>query len=96
MPTRTYVPGLKLAIEALRRYVSKYNNQLEKNTWSFLWAVAELLLDIAEVLLAVMQAQTPSGAPYDPDIHPDTSGYINQINGAFQKFIESVGAGAGV
>lgn len=95
MAGRTYIPGFRLAIDVLRRYVGKYSKQLEKNSWSFLWALAEFLLDIAEICLAVIQAQTPQGEAYDPSIVLDSSPYINQVQGAFNKFLATVQPGGG-
>jgi len=88
---KTYVPGFRLAIDVMRRYVAKYSTKLENNTSPFLWALASLLLDVAEILLAVLSAQTPMGEAYDPDIVLDTSGYINQVQGAFNKFFDAIG-----
>lgn len=92
---RTYMVGFRLAIDGLRRYVSKYSTQIEKNSWSFLWYLAEFLLDLAEIMLAIIEAQTPLGEAYDPDIVLDSSPYINQVQGAFDKFMASVAADAG-
>lgn len=92
---RTYVPGLRIAIDGIRRYIGRYSKQLEKNSWSFLWALAEFLLDLAEIMLAVIEAQTPLGEAYDPDILLDSSPYINQVQGAFEKFMAQVSAAEG-
>lgn len=84
---------MRLFVEAMRRYIAKYAPKLENNTSAFLWALAELLLDIAEIFLAVANDETNSDGQYDPSIPVATSGYINQAQGAFNKFLESVGAG---
>lgn len=89
---RTFVPGIKLALDKLRKYIAKYQNQLQENMWPFLWALIELALDIVEIALVVLAAQTPAGEAYDPDVVLPTSGYINQVRGAVDKFFASVGA----
>lgn len=90
MPRRTYVPGLKLATNVLRRFIARYRDKYVNNVSVFLFALADLLLDLADILIAYIEAASDNGGHYDPGIPVSDTGYINQVQGAVAKFYASV------
>lgn len=94
MAGKTYVPGLKLAVAALRRYIARYRDNYRNNVSVFLFALADLLLDLADVFIAYLQVASDPGGHYDPDIPVSDAGYINQANAAWDKFTATIGEGA--
>lgn len=93
MPQRTYVPGLRIAVGILRRFIARYRDNYRNNVSTFLFALADLLLDLCDVLQSYTDAASDTGGHYDPDLPVSDTGYINQVNAAFDKFTTTITAG---
>lgn len=86
MPRRTYVPGLALAVGVLRRFIARYRDNYRNNVSTFLFALADLLLDLCDILLSYKGAASDPSGQYDPSIPVNDAPYINQVNAAVDKF----------
>lgn len=93
---KTYVPGLKLAVEAMRRYIARYKDNYKNNVSTFCFALADLLLDLADVLISYIEISSDVSGHYDPSDSPASSPYINQVNAAVDKFNATLAASEGV
>lgn len=90
---KTYVPGLKLAVQVMKRYISRWKDKFQNRTSLILFALAEFLLDLCTIILSVMATQENSDGQYDPELPVNNSEYINQATGAFNKFLATMGEG---
>lgn len=92
---KTYVPGLKLAIATLSRYIGKWKPKFQNKTSQILFAIAEFLLTLCTIAISIMELQENSDGQYDPSIPVNNSEYINQVTGAYNQFMASLGAEVG-
>lgn len=96
MAKKTYIPGLRIATEGLKRFISRYHAKIESVVGSGIMTVVDFLIDIAEILLAILEQDSDPFGNFDPPESDTLSpSVINSVTGAYQKFLAANGLGGG-
>jgi hypothetical protein len=84
---RTYIPQLGLIVRRFLKYMGTYGPTIQQNLGTFAYNAFMFLLDVGEICVSILDAQTPANGSYDPVIVIDSSVYIKQFRGAWEKFL---------
>jgi len=94
MAIRTYIPGLLSAFRYLGKYLAEHAAVLKPRMGDGLYALCVFVVDLAQIAIAVITAGEP--LPDEPwsdfnAVNTLSSSTINQIQGAYEKFLQSIG-----
>lgn len=94
MAIRTYIPGLLKAFTYLKNYLAGNAEVLKPRMGDGLFALCQLVVDLAIVAIAVITSGEP--APDEPwsdftAVNTLSSATINEVQGAMDKFYASIG-----
>lgn len=93
---RIYIYGLVLAVKAVTQYVKKYETQIRTNAGDGVFAVIDLLVGVANVLLSIISGNENVEGDWLGEVGTLTSAQINQINAAIAKWnVDSDAPGGG-
>lgn len=95
MAKRIYVYGLVLAVKAVTQYVKKYETQIRTNAGDGVFAVIELMVGVANVLLAIIKGNENIEGDWTGAVGVLSSAQINQVDAAIAKWNSSVSGGGG-
>lgn len=98
MAVRTYIPGLLKAFTYLRNYLAANSTTLKTRMGDGLFALCQLVVDLAIIAIAVITAGEP--APDEPwsdfnAVNSLSSATINQVQGAIDNFYSAIGVEVG-
>jgi len=89
--TRTYIPGLVLAFKALKLFVTRYAVKIKENAGVGLYAVIELAIDLALIVLSLISGNSNNEGDFLSPLETLTSGQINLVKSGVSKFKAALG-----
>jgi len=90
---RTYIPGILLVANYLKKYVFKFSTVLKERMGDGLYALLILVVDLVVIVANLITAgHTPGDQWSDFNGYPTlTSSVINEVQAAIDKFYASIG-----
>lgn len=98
MATKTYIPGILLVANYLKKYLNNNSTKLKQYMGEGLFSVLVLIVDLCIILAEIISANAPTGEDPWTDFTSVTtlnSAQLNQIQGAYDKFLASNGITGG-
>jgi hypothetical protein len=83
---RIWIYGLTLVVRKMTQYIKKWETQIRTNAGDGVWAVVQLLMGIAEVLLAIIAGNENVEGDWlgaEPTL---SSAQINQVNAVIAQW----------
>lgn len=91
MAKRTYTVGLRLALIAINKYISKYEKQLRTNMGDGPYAVLMFILDLVGVAIDILEAGSDAEGDWEGPESTLSSENINQVSAAWVAFETRIG-----
>jgi len=93
MAKRVWIYGLVLATKALTSYIKKWETQIRQNAGDGVWALVEMLLGLAEILLRTIKQNENAEGDWLGAEEALSSATINQVQGVIAQWNVAVGVG---
>ncbi len=93
MAQRVWIYGLVLAVKTVTSYVKRWETQIRTNAGDGVWAVIDLLIGIANILLAIIKTNENVEGDWNGAVGVLSSAQINQINAVIAKWNAETGGG---
>lgn len=93
MALRTYIPGILVVANYLKKYVNSNSERLKSYMGDGLFALLVLVVDLVIIIAELITANKPAGDAWSDFTAVNTlsSTDINQIQGAIDKFYATIG-----
>jgi hypothetical protein len=89
--TRTFLPGLVLAFTVLKRFVTRYAVKIKENAGEGLYAIIELVIDLALLVLGLMSGNSNDEGDFLSPMDTLSSAQINLVRAAVVKYKTTAG-----
>lgn len=94
---KTFIPGILIIANMLKRYFAKNSTTLEKYTGPALFALISFAVDLVIIIAEIIDSNAPANDEPWSDFNQVTALSLQQINtiqGAISKFESSIGIGS--
>ena len=95
MAVRTYIPAILLVAGYLKRYIAKHSEKLIANLGEGAYSVLVLAVDVIIIFANLCAGNSDANGTFQSPMATLTSPQINQIQGAYVKWLETNGLGEG-
>jgi hypothetical protein len=86
MAKRIWIYGLTLVVRKMTSYIKKWETQIRGNAGDGVWAVVQLLMGIAEILLAIIAGNENVEGDWNGAEATLSSAQINQVNAVIAQW----------
>jgi hypothetical protein len=91
MAIRTFVPGIKLLLNLLKKYIAKHAEKLKANLGEGLYTVIQLVLDLVTIAVSLIESGENANGDFTTKLTTLNSTQINEVAGAVSKFYRANG-----
>lgn len=93
MAIRTYIPGILVVANYLKKYVNSNSERLKQYMGDGLFALVVLVVDLVIIVAELITAGKPAGDAWSDfnAVNTLSSTDINSIQGAIDKFYATIG-----
>lgn len=95
MAVRTYIPGIVVVANYLKRYLAKYSTTLQEKMGAGLYSVLVLVVDLVVILAGLIGSNSDANGDFLSPMGTLTSVQINTVAGAVSKFYNTNGVTGG-
>lgn len=95
MAARTYVPGIKLFLNLLKKFIAKHAEKLKTNMGEGLYTVIALILDLITLAVQLIEKGENVDGDFTTKLDSLNSTHINTVAGYVSKFYQSNGVTGG-
>lgn len=86
MAVRTYIPGIVLVANYLKRYLAKNAAKLQQYMGEGLYSVLVLIVDLVIIMTQIIDGNSDANGTFEAPLATLTSAQINAVFGAIQKW----------
>jgi len=95
MAVRTYIPGIVVVANYLKRYLARHSTTLIAKMGEGLYSVLVLVVDLVVILAGLIGSNSDANGTFEEPMSTLTSTQINKVAGAVSKFYQSNGVTGG-
>lgn len=95
MAVRTYIPGIMLVANYLKKYLAKHSAKLQQNMGEGLYSVLVLIVDLVVIMAEIISGNSDAEGDFQSPLATLSSAQINTVKGAYVKWLETNGIAGG-
>lgn len=91
MAVRTYIPGIVVVANYLKRYLAKHAPTLREKMGDGLYSLLVLVVDLVIIMAEIIATNSDANGDFQSPLSTLTSTQINKIAGAYSRYQTSNG-----